>query len=131
LELAAKHSNVLVTRTFSKAYGLAGERVGWGTGAPELIELINRLRGPFNLNNGAQAVATAALADQAFVVHSREHNSAERARFVAALEPLGNRGLRVLPSQANFVLVLFDGGITAESAHNRLAERGYATRWLP
>jgi histidinol-phosphate aminotransferase len=131
LELAARHANVLVTRTFSKAYGLAGERVGWGTGAPELVELLNRLRGPFNLNNGAQAVATAALGDQAFVTASREHNSAERARFVAALEPLGNRGLRVVRSQANFVLVLFDGGITAEAAHDRLAERGYATRWLP
>ena len=60
LELAATHPNVLVARTFSKAYGLAGERVGWATGATELVEVMNRIRGPFNVNNGAQAVATVA-----------------------------------------------------------------------
>jgi len=131
LELAAKHPNVLVTRTFSKAYGLAGERVGWGTGAPRLIEVLNRLRGPFNVNNGAQAVTTAALGDQGFVARSREHNTAERARFVEAIEALGNSGLRALPSEANFVLVLFEGALSAEQAHDALMERGYATRWLP
>ncbi len=131
LELAEKHSNILVTRTFSKAYGLAGERVGWGTGAPELIEVLNRLRGPFNVNAGAQAVAAAAVEDQSFIVHSRDHNKNERTRFVAALDALGNHGLRVLPSEANFVLVLFEGALTAEAAHDGLAQRGYATRWLP
>ena len=131
LALAAAHANVLVMRTFSKAYGLAGERVGWATGAPELIEVLNRIRGPFNVSNAAQAVCTAAVADQAFVTHSREHNCAERARFVAALEALGNRGLRVLPSEANFVLVLFEGTLTAEAALHGLAEAGYAVRHLP
>jgi len=131
IELAAHHGNVLVTRTFSKAYGLAGERVGWATGAPALIELLNRIRGPFNINNGAQAVTVAALADQDFVIRSRAHNRAERARFVAAVEALGNHGLRALPSEANFVLVLFEGALGAEAAHDGLAARGYATRWLP
>jgi len=131
LELAARHANVLVTRTFSKAYGLAGERVGWATGAPELIGLLNRIRGPFNLNNGAQAVTTAAVNDQAFVLRSREHNAQERARFVAAIEALGNHGLRAVPSEANFILVLFEGALSAEAAHDGLAARGYATRWLP
>jgi len=131
LELAANHGNVLVTRTFSKAYGLAGERVGWATGAPELIGVLNRIRGPFNLGNGAQAVTTAAVGDQGFVTHSREHNAAERARFVAAVEALGNHGLRAVPSEANFVLVLFEGALSAETAHDGLAARGYATRWLP
>lgn len=131
LELAASHANVLVTHTFSKIYGLAGERVGWGTGAPGLIATLNRIRGPFNLGNGGQAVAAGALADQDFVIRSREHNSAERARFVAAVEALGNHGLRPLPSQANFVLILFEGALSAEAAHDRLAQRGYATRWLP
>jgi histidinol-phosphate aminotransferase len=131
LELAARHPNVLVTRTFSKAYGLAGERVGWGTGATELVEVLNRLRGPFNLNNGAQAAATAAVGDQEFVIRSREHNLAERARFVSAIQALGNHGLRALPSEANFVLVLFEGALSAEAAHDGLAKRGYATRWLP
>src|SRR5688572_29974334 len=131
LELAAAHANVLVMRTFSKAYGLAGERVGWATGTPELVEVLNRIRGPFNVSNAAQAVCTAAVADQDFVIHSREHNRTERARFVAAIEALGNRGLRALPSEANFVLVLFEGGLTAEAALHGLAEAGYAVRHLP
>ena len=131
LALAATHPNVLVTRTFSKAYGLAGERVGWASGAPALIEVLNRLRGPFNVGNAAQAVCTAAVGDQEFVARSREHNRVERARFVAALEALGNHGLRVVPSEANFVLVLFEGGLTAEAALHGLAEAGYAVRHLP
>jgi histidinol-phosphate aminotransferase len=131
LELAARHGNVLVMRTFSKAYGLAGERVGWATGAPELVELLNRIRGPFNLNNGAQAVALAAVGDQGFVEHSRQHNLAERARFVAAVEALGNHGLSVVPSEANFVLVLFEGAVSAKAAHDALIDRGIATRHLP
>lgn len=131
LALAAQHPNVLVTRTFSKAYGLAGERVGWGTGAPELIAALNRLRGPFNLNNTAQATTLAAVEDQAFVEQTRRHNTAERTRFVAAIESLGNHGLRAVPSEANFVLVLFEGKLTGEAAYKGLAERGYITRWLP
>ena len=131
LELAARHSNVLVTRTFSKAYGLAGDRIGWATGSAELIEVLNRIRGAFNLSNAGQASALAAVADQAFVAMSRRHNTAERARFVGALEALGNLGLRAVPSQANFVLILFEGALTAEAAYNGLMERGTITRWLP
>ena len=131
LALAAAHSNVLVTRTFSKIYGLAGERIGWGTGAPGLIDALNRIRGPFNVTNSGQAMALAAVADQAFVTRAREHNAAERARFVAALEAMGNHGLRPLPSQANFVLVLFEGALSAETAYHALAEAGYIVRWLP
>ena len=131
LELAAKSANVLVTRTFSKAYGLAGDRIGWATGAAELIEVLNRIRGPFNLSNAAQAATVAAVADQAFVDMSRRHNAAERARFVAAVEALGNHGLRAVPSQANFVLILFEGALSAEAAYEGLMERGYITRWLP
>jgi histidinol-phosphate aminotransferase len=131
LTLAAARENVLVTRTFSKIYGLAGERVGWGTGAPALIGALNRIRGPFNVTVSGQSAAIAALADQAFVEASREHNLAIRARFVEALEGLGNRGIRPLPSQANFVLVLFDGALTAETALAGLTERGFAVRHLP
>ena len=131
LALAAAHKNVLVTRTFSKIYGLAGERIGWGTGAPGLIDTLNRIRGPFNLSNTAQAMALAGVADQDFVTASARHNRLERARFVTALEALGNHGLRPLPSQANFVLILFEGKLTAETAYNGLMERGYIVRWLP
>jgi histidinol-phosphate aminotransferase len=131
LALAAAHPNVLVTRTFSKAYGLAGERVGWATGAPALIDAMNRIRGPFPLSNSAQAATLAAVGDQAFVEHSRLHTAAERARFVVTLGQLANHGLRALPSEANFVLVLFEGKLTGEAAYNGLAERGYIVRWLP
>jgi histidinol-phosphate aminotransferase len=131
LALAAAHHNVLVTRTFSKIYGLAGERIGWGTGAPHLVDALNRIRGPFNVTATGQSAAAAALEDQAFVTASREHNREVRARFVAAIEALGNHGLRPLPSQANFVLVLFEGPLSAETALRGLAERGFAVRHLP
>ncbi|KUR73601.1 histidinol-phosphate aminotransferase [Novosphingobium fuchskuhlense] len=131
LDLAAAAENVLVTRTFSKIYGLAGERVGWATGAPHLIDMLNRIRGPFNITVTAQAAALAALDDQTFVAASREHNRAERTRFVAALAALGNHGLRPLPSEANFVLIEFTGAFTAEQAYNGLMDHGFITRWLP
>ncbi len=131
LALAARAENVLVTRTFSKIYGLAGERIGWGTGAPHIIDALNRIRGPFNVTLAGQAAAEAALADQDFVRASRDHNAAERARFVAAVEALGNHGLSVVPSECNFVLVLFDGALTAEAALAGIAEAGYAVRHLP
>jgi histidinol-phosphate aminotransferase len=131
LALAAACDNVLVTRTFSKIYGLAGDRIGWATGALALVDALNRIRGPFNVTIAGQKAAVAALADQDFVARSRAHNRAERARFVAAIEALGNRGLRVLPSEANFVLVLFEGGLTAQAALLGLAEAGYAVRHLP
>ncbi len=131
LALAEAHDNVLVTRTFSKIYGLAGERIGWATGAPALVDTLNRIRGPFNVSNSGQAMALAAVQDQAFVAQTREHNRIQRDRFVAALTALGNHGLRPLPSEANFVLVLFEGKLSAEAAYNGLAERGYIVRWLP
>lgn len=129
--LAAAHENVLVSRTFSKAYGLASERVGWVTGAPHLIDLINRLRGAFNVSVSAQKAALAALGDQAFVAASREHNAAERARFAAAIASLGNHGIFASPSEANFLLVHFEGAVTAAQALEALSDAGYAVRHLP
>jgi histidinol-phosphate aminotransferase len=131
LELAAENANVLATRTFSKAYGLAGDRIGWATGAPALIAALNRIRGPFNVGGAGQAGAVAALADQDFVARSRAQNNVVRERFADAIGALDNHGLRALPSKANFVLVLFEGDLSAEAAHDGLAARGYATRWLP
>lgn len=131
LALAAAHGNVLVTRTFSKIYGLAGERIGWATGAPEMIAALNRIRGPFNVTNHGQAAATAALGDQAFVNASRDHNAAELARFEAAMLALGNHSIRPVPSSANFSLVLFEGRLTAAAALEALAQGGYAVRHLP
>jgi len=131
LELAAAHGNVLVTRTFSKIFGLAGERVGWATGAAPLIATLNRIRGPFNVTNSAQAMALAALGDEKFVERSRELNRTERERFAASLAALGNHGIRVLPSEANFVLVLFEGALSAEAALAGVARAGFAVATLP
>ncbi|EAQ28924.1 histidinol-phosphate aminotransferase [Erythrobacter sp. NAP1] len=130
-ELAAKRDNVLVTRTFSKIHGLAAERIGWATGAPGLIDVLNRIRGPFNVTVSGQKAALAALGDTGFVEASRDHNSAERARFVEAISALGNHGLSAVPSEANFVLVRFDGDVKAETALTAIAEAGYAVRHLP
>lgn len=131
LMMAAQHQNVLVTRTFSKIFGLAGERIGWATGAPGLIDALNRLRGPFNVSASGQVAALAALGDQAFLDRSRQHNSLERDRFATAIATLGNRGIRALPSEANFLLVLFDGELDAATALDGLAHKGYAVRHLP
>lgn len=130
-ELARTTDNVLVTRTFSKIYGLAGERIGWATGPEAVVDMLNRIRGPFNVSLTGQAMGLAAVEDQAFVQASAAHNRAERARFVAALAALGNHGLRPLPSEANFVLIEFTGALTAEAAYLGLMEAGYITRWLP
>ncbi len=135
MALAARHDNVLVSRTFSKAYGLAGERVGWVTGAPALIDAVNRLRGAFNVSVSGQAAALAGLGDQTWLAEACAANAQVRDGFFAALASLGNHGVRPLPSKANFVLVLFEGALSAaltgQAAYTGLAERGYIARWLP
>lgn len=131
MALAAQMQNVLVTRTFSKIYGLAGDRIGWATGAPHIVGALNRIRGPFNVNQCGQTAATAAIGDVGFVQASRDHNAAERARFVSMIEAMGNHGLRAVPSEANFVLVLFEGELEAGDALQALARAGYAVRHLP
>ncbi|MEL6529879.1 MAG: histidinol-phosphate transaminase [Pseudomonadota bacterium] len=129
--LADAQPNVLVTRTFSKIYGLAAERIGWATGAPGLIETLNRIRGPFNVTSSGQQAGMAALGDQDFVAKSRKRNASERARLADAVASLGNHGLRAVPSEANFLLVLFEGELSAETARDALADQGYAVRHLP
>lgn len=131
LELADRNENVLVTRTFSKIYGLAGERIGWATGAPHLIDALNRIRGPFNVTVSGQTAAIAAVGDQDFVRRSAEHARTERGLFSDAIAALGNHGLSVVPSEANFVLVNFEGALKAADALAGLTEAGYAVRHLP
>jgi len=101
-EWVRRHPNLLVSRSFSKAYGLAGLRVGYGIAQPELTDLLNRVRQPFNCNALAQAAAVAALDDLAFVARSVELNRAGMVQLTRAFEALG---LRYLPSHGNFVLV--------------------------
>jgi len=123
--LALRHlrERLLVMRTFSKAYGLAGLRVGYAVGPAPLIEYMNRVRAPFNVTLPAQAAAVAALDDQAHVEQSRLSNTAERARLTRELQGLG---FSVAPSQANFVLV--DVGRPARVVYDRLLERGVIVR---
>ena len=131
LELAAGQPNVLVTRTFSKIYGLAAERIGWGYGSAGVIDALHRIRAPFNVTTAGQAAAASAIADTQWVERSRTHNRDCREWFSSEISAMGNLGLSVVPSKANFVLVLFEGRLSAEVAFQGLMERGYATRWLP
>ncbi|MGJ3649499.1 histidinol-phosphate transaminase [Sphingomonas sp. GlSt437] len=131
LALAMTAPNVLITRTFSKIYGLAAERIGWGYGAAPLIEAMHRIRLPFNITTAGQNAAIAALADDGFVAATRAHNANWRAWFADQIASLGNARLRAIPSKANFVLVLFEGALTAETAYKALMDAGYAVRWLP
>lgn len=131
LDLAKSAPNVFVTRTFSKIHGLAAERIGWGYASSEVIAALHRIRAPFNVTACGQAAAVAAIGDADFIARSRDHNATWRAWLTAELEGLGNQGVRVVPSAANFLLVLFEGDVTAEAMNARLMEAGYIVRWLP
>jgi len=97
-----QYPNLVVSRTFSKAYGLAGLRVGFAIAQPELTDLMNRIRQPFNVNSMAQAAAIAALNDTAFLDKGARNNAAGYQQFTEAFEALG---LNYVPSHGNFVLV--------------------------
>ena len=101
----AEFPNLVVTRTFSKAYGLAGIRVGYALSSPGIADLLNRVRPPFNVNSLGLVAARAALEDTEFIRRSREVNSAGLELLTAELEKLG---VRVFPSAGNFVLAGFD-----------------------
>ena len=131
LELAKSAANVFVTRTFSKIYGLAAERIGWGYASAEIIDALHRIRAPFNVTAAGQAAAIAAVKDQAWVEASRTHNRAWRQWLADEVASLSNHGLRAVPSKANFILILFNGKLTAEAAMKGLWDEGFATRWLP
>lgn len=94
--------NLIVTRTFSKIYGLAGARIGYGLSHPEIADVLNRVRQPFNTNSLAQAGALAALEDVEHVARSRKTNTRGLAQFAQAFE---GRGLSYIPSVANFICV--------------------------
>lgn len=131
LALAETKPNVLVTRTFSKIYGLAAERIGWGYASADIIAMLHRIRAPFNVTTCGQAAAVAALGDDEFVDASRAHNAEWLGFLAQEMEALGNQGVRVVPSACNFLLVLFEGDVSAENVYNGLMQRGYIVRWLP
>ena len=118
----AEFPNLVVTRTFSKIYGLAGLRVGYALAAPEVADLLNRVRQPFNVNNLALAAAIAALDDHLFVADSYELNRRGMEQIVAGLKRLG---LEHIPSHGNFVT--FRAGDGA-GINQRLLRQGVIVR---
>jgi len=118
-----RHPNVIVTRTFSKAYALAGLRIGYAASAPDVALVLERLRESFNVNGLALAAAEAALADREYVTRACAWNLAEREWLG---ESLRARGLNVLPSQTNFVLI--DFAIDAAPIERGLFDRGVIVR---
>lgn len=111
--LLHRHPNLVVTRTFSKAYGLAGLRCGYLIATPGLVAVMERVRESFNVNSMALAACNAALADHAHLDWVIARNAEQRVALAAALRV---RGLRVLPSQTNFVLVEFGARTSAVEA---------------
>jgi histidinol-phosphate aminotransferase len=125
--LARRSNNIVVTRTFSKIYGLAALRIGWGYAPLAVIDALERIRGPFNVNLPAQAAALAALQDEDFVEQSRALVRTWRPWLT---QQLGGLGLEVFPSQANFVLARFPKtpGKTAAEGEAFLASKGLLVR---
>lgn len=127
IELVASAKNVVMTRTFSKIYGLAALRIGWLYGPADILGALNRVRGPFNVNAAAIAAGTAAMGDQAFIEKAADFNLTWIDKLTHALTAIG---LKVTPSVANFVLIHFpdEDGKRAPDADAFLSSRGYVLR---
>ncbi len=126
VELAGAREDVVMTRTFSKIHGLAGLRVGWAYASPAIVDVLQRVRGPFNVNAPAQAAAVAALADVAWTDAARTHNDIWLpwlTRRIAAT------GIEVAPSAGNFLLLRFPAAPRdAAAADEFLRQRGLILR---
>ncbi|GAB3394626.1 pyridoxal phosphate-dependent aminotransferase [Azotobacter armeniacus] len=123
LEYLARYPNLLVSRTFSKAYGLAALRVGYAVSTPEVAAVLNRVRQPFNVNSLAQVAACAALRDAEYLAEGRRINDAGMAQLEAGL---GELGLSWIPSKGNFIAV--DFGRDAASINAALLCEGVIVR---
>lgn len=127
IEVVSSNANVVMTRTFSKVYGLAALRAGWLYAPSEIVDALNRVRGPFNMNAPAIAAGAAAIRDQAFVQEAVSFNQMWIEKLTGALETIG---LKVTPSVANFILIHFPDvdGKRATDADAFLTSRGYILR---
>jgi histidinol-phosphate aminotransferase len=125
--LVRAHANVVMTRTFSKIYGLAGLRLGWAYGPESVIETLNRIRGPFNVNVAAEAAGIAALEDPAHEEMARAHNATWLGRVK---ETLARLGLGHTDSVANFVTIRFADADEAARALAHMRAAGYILRPL-
>ncbi len=117
--------NVIMTRTFSKIYGLGGLRIGWGYATRDIIDVLNRVRQPFNLSNTQLTTAAAAVRDVAFVAICRDDNAKWRAWLTDALRQMG---VGVDDSYANFILARFDSEKEAKACDAALKEDGIIVR---
>jgi histidinol-phosphate aminotransferase len=127
IELVATSENVVMCRTFSKIYGLAALRLGWMYGPEHIVDAVNRIRGPFNVNAPAIAAGIAAIKDQAHVERARAHNT----QWLSWLsDEIAKLGLTVTPSVGNFLLIHFPEtkGRTAKEADAFLTKRGLILR---
>ncbi|MEX3011432.1 histidinol-phosphate transaminase [Hoeflea sp. TYP-13] len=127
IELVSANENVVMTRTFSKVYGLAGLRIGWLYAPLAVVDAMNRIRGPFNVNAAAIAAGAAAIRDREHIDRAVAHNQTWIAKLTEGLEALG---LKVTPSVGNFVLIHFgdEAGKTAADADAFLTCRGFVLR---
>lgn len=126
IELVDAAPNVVMARTFSKIYAMGGLRLGWTYSSAAVADVLNRVRGPFNVNAAAQAAGVAALEDVAALNRAREHNDVWRPWFE---REVGALGLQVQPSVANFVLVRFSvGPKSADAAWSFLQSRAILVR---
>lgn len=116
-EWVESSKNIVVTRTFSKIYGLGGLRLGWGHCPDHVADILNRVRGPFNVSSIAQVAGLAALEDDAFIERSLIHNKKTREKAKAKLEEMG---LTIYPSTANFLLVECDNADKANAICDHL-----------
>ena len=123
--LVDARQNVVMTRTFSKIYGLGGLRIGWGYGPEHVIDVLGRVRGPFNLSNSALAAAEASVLDVAYVDHCRAEN--ERCRTWLA-DALAEMGVPSDVSLANFILARFSSQAEAEACDTYLQSQGLIVR---
>jgi histidinol-phosphate aminotransferase len=124
-EIATRRENVVMTRTFSKIYGLGGLRIGWGYGPKAIIDVLNRIRGPFNLSNTQLDVAEAAMRDQDWVARCRSENTRMRHWLAQALAELG---VPSDTSSANFILARFASPEEAEACDLFLQGQGLIVR---
>ncbi len=128
ISLIKENQNIVITRTLSKSYSLAGMRIGFALGATKWIEQMNKVRDHYNLNRIAQVAASVALLDQRYFLENTNKIIQTRKKFEQALKKLG---LTVLPSETNFVFVLFDSSEAASRIFHSLQDRSILVRYFP
>jgi histidinol-phosphate aminotransferase len=126
IELVNKHENVVVTRTFSKIYGLASLRIGWCFSSAYIAEILNKIRGPFNVGGPAQAAAIAALGDDEFLIASKNHNKKWLKLFFETFAKSSE--IKAWPSVGNFVLLDFGSKEKCADANSKLLNEGIILR---